>query len=81
VVYEGLRSDNSKGHRVILTRFLAELERELVVVASTMDLLGWLRKHLGAADTDLLRELVVAFSWCWGQAPATDSVEHAVEAG
>jgi len=40
VVYEGLRSDNSKGHRVILTRFLAELERELVVVASTMDLLG-----------------------------------------
>ena len=46
-----------------------------------MDLLGWLRKHLGAADPDLLRELVVALSWCWGQAPATDSVEHAVQAG
>jgi putative transposase len=28
------------------------------VVAPTMDLLGWLRKHLEAADTDLLRELV-----------------------
>jgi hypothetical protein len=23
-----------------------------------MDLLGWLRKHLEAADTDLLREMV-----------------------
>jgi putative transposase len=29
------------------------------VVASTMDLLGWLRKHLEAADTDLLREMVL----------------------
>jgi putative transposase len=28
------------------------------VVASTMDLLGWLRKHLEEADSDLLRELV-----------------------
>jgi hypothetical protein len=28
------------------------------VVAPTMDLLGWLRKHLEAADTDLLREMV-----------------------
>jgi putative transposase len=40
---------------------LAELEREDAVVASTMDLLGWLRKHLEAADTDLLRELVLGF--------------------
>jgi putative transposase len=40
-------------------RFLAELEREDAVVASTMDLLGWLRKHLEAADTDLLREMVL----------------------
>jgi hypothetical protein len=24
-----------------------------------MDLLGWLRKHLEAADTDLLREMVL----------------------
>jgi transposase-like protein len=47
--------------RVILTRFLAELEREGAVVASTMDLLGWLRKHLEAADTDLLREMVLGF--------------------
>ena len=31
------------------------------MVASTMDLLGWLRKHLEAANMDLLRELVVAF--------------------
>jgi transposase-like protein len=31
------------------------------VVASTMDPLGWLRKHLEAADTDLLRELVLGF--------------------
>jgi putative transposase len=31
------------------------------VVASTMDLLGWLRKHLEEADTDLLRELVATF--------------------
>jgi hypothetical protein len=29
------------------------------VVASTMDLAGWLRKHLEAADTDLLREMVL----------------------
>jgi putative transposase len=29
------------------------------VVASTMDLVGWLRKHLEAADTDLLREMVL----------------------
>jgi hypothetical protein len=28
VVYEGLRSHNDEDHRVILTRFLAELERE-----------------------------------------------------
>jgi putative transposase len=32
------------------------------VVASTMDLLGWLRKHLEAADTDLLREMVLGFA-------------------
>ena len=31
------------------------------MVASTMDLLGWLRKHLESADTDLLRELVLGF--------------------
>jgi putative transposase len=31
------------------------------VVASTMDLLGWLRKHLEEADTDLLRELLATF--------------------
>jgi putative transposase len=31
------------------------------VVASTMDLVGWLRKHLEAADTDLLREMVLGF--------------------
>src|SRR5919201_6952149 len=31
------------------------------VVASTMDLLGWLRKHLEVADTDLLREMVLGF--------------------
>jgi putative transposase len=31
------------------------------VVASTMDLVGWLRKHLEAADTDLLREMVLEF--------------------
>jgi putative transposase len=31
------------------------------VVAPTMDLLGWLRKHLEAADTDLLREMVLGF--------------------
>ena len=55
-----MRSHNDEDHRVILTRFLAELEREDAVVASTMDLLGWLRKHLEAADTDLLRR------WCWG---------------
>jgi putative transposase len=35
--------------------------KEDVVVASTMDLLGWLRKHLEAADTDLLREMVLGF--------------------
>lgn len=29
------------------------------MVASTMDLVDWLRKHLEAADTDLLRELVL----------------------
>ena len=29
------------------------------MVASTTDLLGWLRKHLEAADTALLRELVL----------------------
>jgi hypothetical protein len=44
----------------MLDAMLVELEREVAVVASTTDLLGWLRKHLGAADTDLLRELVVA---------------------
>jgi hypothetical protein len=26
-----------------------------------MDLVGWLRKHLEAADTDLLREMVLGF--------------------
>jgi hypothetical protein len=26
-----------------------------------MDLLGWLRKHLEVADTDLLREMVLGF--------------------
>jgi putative transposase len=31
------------------------------VVAPTMDLLGWLRKHLEDADSDLLRELVTTF--------------------
>jgi putative transposase len=31
------------------------------VVASTMDLLGWLRKHLEEADTDLLRSMVLGF--------------------
>ena len=31
------------------------------MVASTMDLLGWLRKHLEAADTGLLREMVLGF--------------------
>ena len=31
------------------------------MVASTMDLVGWLRKHLEAADTDLLREMVLGF--------------------
>jgi hypothetical protein len=30
------------------------------VVASTMDLLGWLRKHLESADTDL-QEMVLGF--------------------
>ena len=29
------------------------------MVASTMELLSWLRKHLEAADTDLLREMVL----------------------
>jgi putative transposase len=57
----GLRSHNSKDHRVILTRFLAEHVKEVAVVASTMDLLGWLRKHVEAADTDLLREMVLGF--------------------
>jgi hypothetical protein len=40
VVYEGLRSHNSKDHRVILTRFLTEYMKEDVGVASTMDLLS-----------------------------------------
>jgi putative transposase len=40
---------------------LAEHVEEDVVVASTMDLLGWLRKHLEAAATDLLREMVLGF--------------------
>jgi putative transposase len=31
------------------------------VVVSTMDLLGWLRKHLEVADTDLLQEMVLGF--------------------
>jgi hypothetical protein len=35
--------------------------KEDTVVASTMDLVGWLRKHLEAADTDLLREMVLGF--------------------
>jgi hypothetical protein len=30
------------------------------VVASTMDLLGWLRTHLENPDTDLLRDMVVS---------------------
>jgi hypothetical protein len=29
------------------------------VVAPTMDLLGWLRQHAEAADTDLLPEMVM----------------------
>jgi hypothetical protein len=35
---------------------LAEHVKEVAVVASTMDLVGWLRKHLEAADTDVLQE-------------------------
>ena len=31
------------------------------MVASTMDLLGWLRKHLEAADTDLVQGMVLGF--------------------
>jgi putative transposase len=38
---------------------LAEHVKEVAVVASTMDLVDWLRKHLEAADTDLLREMVL----------------------
>jgi putative transposase len=40
---------------------LAEHVKEVAVVASTMDLLGWLRKHLEEADTDLLRSMVLGF--------------------
>jgi putative transposase len=40
---------------------LPEHVKEVAVVASTMDLLGWLRKHLEEADADLLRELVATF--------------------
>jgi transposase-like protein len=40
---------------------LAEHVEEVAVVASTMDLLGWLRKHLEEADTDLLRSMVLGF--------------------
>jgi putative transposase len=40
---------------------LAEQVREEVVVASTMDLLGWLGEHLEAADIDLLGEMVLGF--------------------
>src|SRR5512132_3108725 len=35
--------------------------RRTAVVASTMDLVGWLRKHLEGADTDLLRGMVLGF--------------------
>jgi hypothetical protein len=31
------------------------------VVASTMELLGWLRKHAEEADADLLRRVVAIF--------------------
>jgi putative transposase len=40
---------------------LAEHVKEDTVVAPTMDLLAWLRKHLEQADADLLRELVATF--------------------
>jgi putative transposase len=40
---------------------LAEQVKEDTVVAPTMDLLAWLRKHLEQADADLLRELVARF--------------------
>src|SRR5919197_6410662 len=56
------RSHNGKDHRVILTRFCPRNStRRIAVAASTMDLLGWLRKHLEDADSDLLRELVTTF--------------------
>jgi hypothetical protein len=40
---------------------VAEHVKEDVVVASTMDELRWLRKHLEAADTVLLREMMLGF--------------------
>jgi hypothetical protein len=42
--------------------FLANTTGRTAVVAPTMDLLGWLRKRLDAADTNLLREMVLG--WC-----------------
>ena len=57
----GLRSHNDEDHRVILTRFLAELVKEDNGGRIDDGLLGWLRKHLEAADTDLLREMVLGF--------------------
>ena len=57
----GLRSHNDEDHRVILTRFLTEHVK--VDNGGRIDdgLLGWLRKHLEAADSDLLREIVLGF--------------------
>ena len=57
----GLRSHNDEDHRVILTRFLAEHVKENNGSRIDEDLLGWLRKHLEAADSDLLREMVLGF--------------------
>jgi Transposase, Mutator family len=39
-----------------------ELTRRATVVATTMDLLAWLRKQLEEADADLLREMVRCFA-------------------
>ena len=55
----GLRSHNNEDHRVILTRLLAEHVKEDNGGRIDDGLLGWLRKHLEAADTDLLREMVL----------------------
>ena len=51
----GLRSHNDEDHRVILTRFLAEHVKENNGSRIDEDLLGWLRKHLEAAEADALR--------------------------